>query len=359
MHALRDEIRAVLADAPVAQARQDRDPRPVHRALGSAGLLAPQWPVEYGGRGMSQFASAVLTEELAMHDVPDLLHTLTVQIVGNTLLTCGGEQIRARFLPSFAAGTAYACVLFSEPHAGSDLNLLSTRAVRDGDGYRIHGTKVHSMFARFADHGLCLARHADTDTLTLFMVPLAADGVTVRRVPGIADDDFHEIILDGVAVTDGDVVGGPGQGWAILVQTLAYERTGLDYYAKALRSYRAVVDRLDGPYDAVGLARLRARLGVAATMVRRVLTRLDRGELNEDEAAAAKWYTADLAADMAWWAGGFDGDLVVGEHHDGAAHPLNVALREAPGLRISGGTSEMMLETVARLRLDSGPEVRP
>lgn len=186
----------------------------------------------------------------------------------------------------------------------------------------------------------------------------------------MGDDAFHEVTLDGVAVTADDVVGETGQGWAIVVKTLAFERTGLDYYVKALRWYRAAVERLEvhtdrleaGQHDQIGLAKLNARLLAAGTLVRRVLTRLDRGELNEDEAAAAKWYTTELAAEVAWWAAELDGDRSMtldDPEVDGVAHPLDAALREAPGMRISGGTAEMMLETLARLRLDSGAEVRP
>ncbi|MFF4604363.1 acyl-CoA dehydrogenase family protein [Streptomyces sp. NPDC001339] len=369
MRALREEIREVLRTAPVAEARRTRDPRPIHRALGAAGVLAPQWPVEYGGRGVSQVAAAVLVEELAAHDVPDLLHTLTVQIVGSTLLHCASEHMKVRYLPSFADGSAFGCVLFSEPQAGSDLSVLSTRAVRDGAGYRLYGTKVHSLFAPLADRGLCLARD-DADALTLFLVPLRAPGVTIKPVPGITDDAFHEITLDGVAVSADDIVGKPGQGWAIVVKTLAFERTGLDYYVKALRWYRAIAEHLEihrdrlqpGQHDHIELARLHTRLLAAGTLVRRVLTRLDRGELGEEEAAAAKWYTTELAAEVAWWAAEFDGDqtMILGDPSLGqVSHPLDAALREAPGMRISGGTAEMMLETLARLRLDSGAEVRP
>ncbi|WP_424211343.1 acyl-CoA dehydrogenase family protein [Streptomyces sp. BI20] len=370
MRALREEIHDAIVAAPVAEARRTRDPRPVHRALGEHGLLAPQWPTEYGGRGTGHVAAAVLVEELAMHDVPDLLHTLTVQIVGATLLSVASEEMKARHLPGFAAGTSFGCVLFSEPQAGSDLNILSTRAVPDGrGGHRLYGTKVHSLFARFADYGLCLARGED-EAFSLFLVPLRQPGVTIRRIPGLLDDAFHEVVLDGVAVTADDVVGELGQGWAIVVKTLAFERTGLDYYVKALRWYRAALDRLEGDgerleagqHDQIGLARLGARLLAAGTLVRRVLTRLDRGDLNEDEAAAAKWYTTELAAEVAWWAAELDGDhsmTLDDPTVDGVPHPLDSAVREAPGMRISGGTAEMMLETLARLRLDSGAEVRP
>src|SRR5690606_38152455 len=167
--------------------------------------------------------------------------------------------------------------------------------------------------------------------------------------------------LDNVYVGADAVVGAPGQGWGIVVQTLVYERTGLDYYVKALRWYRAAVARWSGAvdhHDTELLARLNSRLHAAGTLVRRVLTLLDRGELTEDTAAAAKWYTTELAADVAWWIAEHDADRTMVDQEERAlTDPLDAAVREAPGLRISGGTSEMMLETLARLWLDSGMEV--
>lgn len=363
-HALRREIRSILAEVDLVDVRVRRDPRPVHRALGARGLLAPQWPVEYGGRGLSHVASAVLVEELVDHDIPDVLHTLTVQIVGSTLLSCAGPQLRERYLPGFAAGELFACVLFSERHAGSDLSSLVTRAVPedpDRGAFRLYGIKTHSLFAGMADVGLGLARTGDGTTLTLFAIPMHAPGVEVRALPSLTEDWFHETTLNGVAVDRDHVVGELDQGWATLVRTLVYERTGLDYYVKArrwLREARRLLGEGRDETDAVDLARLSTRLDAAGVLVRRVLSRLDRGELGESEAAVAKWYTAELAAQLAWWSGDRWGDrsLVLGTA--AGADAVDLAVRDAPTVRLSGGTSEMMLELIARLRLDAQVEVR-
>lgn len=360
---LRAEIQAVLATAPVADARRLRDPRPIHRALGEHGLLAPQWPRHYGGRGATHVAAAVLIEELARHDVPDLLHTLSVQIVGSVLLTCASDELKQRYLPGLASGRLSACVLFSEPHAGSDLAALSTRAERAPDGsFRIQGTKTYSMFAPLADVALCLARTGDGNELTLFLVPLDHPGVRIRPFPTLGEDAFHEVCLDGAPVGADSVVGEVGGGWAMLVSTLVFERTGIDYLSRAMRWHEEATDRLRAAgreSDLNGANRLAVHLDAAVVLVRRVLTRLETGVLGEAEAAVAKWYTTELAAQVAWWSAERQGDRSMLPTADGLSDPLDIALREAPGLRLSGGTSEMMLETVARLRLDSGAEVLP
>src|SRR5690606_42015912 len=126
------------------------------------------------------------------------------------------------------------------------------------------------VVAGLADHALCLAR--DGDALALFVVPLAAEGVTLRPIPALADDHFNEVALDNVYVGADAVVGAPGQGWGIVVQTLVYERTGLDYYVKALRWYRAAVARWSGAGDLHATepqARRTDRLRAAVTRVRR------------------------------------------------------------------------------------------
>lgn len=362
---MRDEIRRCLAAAPIAEAWRTRDPRAVYRDLGARGLLAPQWPQRYGGRGAGHVAAAVLVEELLAHDVPDLLHTLTVQIVGMMLLDHGDDAQRSRFLPAFAAGQRTACVLFSEPDAGSDLSALVTSATPVDGGFELRGRKIYSPFASTADVGLCLARTGGNgvEGLTLFLVPLDAPGVTVERVPALMDDVFHQLHFDGVRLDETTVVGGVGRGWSLLVATLVYERTGLDYYAKALRWVRALDAHVDASgdharHDVVERGRLEARLAAAASYVRRVLTRLDDGTLSEDAAAASKWYTSELAARVAWAGHAAGAGCRTIDPGRDASYVLDSAYREAPGLRISGGTSEMMLETIARLRIDAGQKAR-
>lgn len=137
------ELRAALArfDASVA-AGGEPDPRPVYRLLGARRLLAVHWPEAYGGRGGTLLEHAAVVEELTLAGVPDTLHTLSVQIVGNFLIAAGTPAQRAELLPAIAAGDLGMAVLYSEPDAGSDLAGLSARAEPGPDGgWRLTGRR--------------------------------------------------------------------------------------------------------------------------------------------------------------------------------------------------------------------------
>jgi alkylation response protein AidB-like acyl-CoA dehydrogenase len=345
--------------AAVRRAGAARDPRPVYRLLGERGLLAPAWPVELGGRGLSMVHAASVGEQLAARDVPDLLHVISVQTVGNLLLRGAPGSLRSAVLPELAAGTAFAAVLFTEPDAGSDLSSLATSAVLDGDTVVLSGRKVYGLVTGLCQIGLCLARVAGGrtpyDGLILVLVGLDAPGVTVTPVPSAWADPFHEVALDGVEVPAERVVAPPGQAWPLLLGTLALERTGIDYYARARRWYALAWQRAEalgaaGDADVLAeLGRFGARLDSARLLSYRTLGALDDGEPPAEMAATSKWYASELAADLAAWSaarlGGPGGDP------DPLADVLGDAALEAPGVRISGGTAEMMLTTVAGARI--------
>lgn len=358
----RAQVRSVFASAELErvrreiEARGDRDPRPVYRLLGARGLLAPNWPLEYGGAGRTLVEAAVVAEELARSGIPDALHVISIQTAGNLILREGTDGQRGRYLPPLARGEECACVLFSEREAGSDLAAVATRATRRPDGsFELHGRKTYSLITALADYGICLARTAERrsryDGLTLLIVPLRAEGVRVTLLPSLADDAFHDVEFDGVRVGVDAVIGNADKAWPVLMRALTLERTGLDYYAKARRWYELVwagaveTGALEHESVLVELARLGARLDAARLLTYRILATLDEGEAPEDAAAVAKWYASELAAEIAGSAPRLG--LLDAAH----AEALEAAYRDAPGLRISGGTSEMMLETVARIRL--------
>src|SRR5262249_38061161 len=128
------------------------DPRPVYRRLGQQRLLAPHWPVKYGGRGGDPRGAALGGEGLGRAGGPGTLVVLSVQIVGTFLLTAGSDAQRRRLLPALAAGQRLATVLYTEPQAGSDLAALRTEAVaQPGGGWSLYGRKVYSVGASAAD----------------------------------------------------------------------------------------------------------------------------------------------------------------------------------------------------------------
>jgi alkylation response protein AidB-like acyl-CoA dehydrogenase len=358
--ALRGEVEALFGTAEMARALDEvhaggRDPRPVYRVLGSHGLLAPHWPVEAGGRGGSHVDAGAVVEQLVVHEVPDLAYMISVFTVGNLLLHAGTAQQRARLLPALANGDQLACVLFTEPEAGSDLAAVRTVARPAGDGaLLVTGRKVHSLFSAVAGYGLCLARTAERasryEGLTLGLVSMRAPGVTVRSRPALGPDDFHEVTLDGVLLGAQDVVGRRDGAWPVLMKALVYERCGLEYYAKAAHWYAllAATRPVDGgsPMDGgTTVARFAAQVRAAGLLSYGVLAGLDNGTAEATDAAIAKLYASELAAEIAACVPAAVGHP--GRPQEPPWPGLVRAFGEAPGLRVSGGTSEMMLESIA------------
>lgn len=361
----RAEVRKALRSAEVRTAAAaatgadgvEPDARPLYRLLGQLELLAVHWPVEYGGAGRPLTDAAIVAEELVRAGVPDTLHVNTIQIVGQFLLMAGSDEQRRRRLPALARGESFASVLYTEPDAGSDLGALRTVAEPDGDGYRITGTKVFSLKTRLVDLGLCAARTTPGagkyQGISLFLVDLTAPGVAVSVIPGIGDEHFHRVDLDAVRVSSADLLGPRDEGWPLLNQALAIERTGLDYHLKAERWLDAAVEALidregDAPHDAhlEQLGRWHGALTADHVLAWEVLTGLAVDQVDQVSTAVAKYHSSELAQSIAAWAA----DIPSPEqraNRASAAVTLDSAYREAPGLTLSAGTSEVMLQIMA------------
>jgi alkylation response protein AidB-like acyl-CoA dehydrogenase len=347
---VRRELAALRADPA-----REPDARPLYRELGRVGLLAVGWPEAYGGGGRSPVESAIAIEELMRADIPDTLHVNTIQIVGLFLLLAGSAEQKRAHLPALANGERFASALHAEPEAGSDFGSLRTTATRDGDGWRLDGVKVYSLKSDVADLGLCAARTGAGryDGISLFLVDMRADGLRRGPIPSIADEGFHRIELDGVRVGRQDLLGEEGGGLPLLSLALTKSRTGLDYTLKTERWLDAVRDGLVEPDDAVlvRLGRYSAKLDASRLLTWRVLGQAD--DADQATATAARLYGSDLAQEIADWA--------VEVHGFGYARAwlppqrldvLEAAYREAPGLALSAGTSEVMLQMIGGPGLD-------
>ncbi|MGX1543857.1 acyl-CoA dehydrogenase family protein [Streptomyces adustus] len=350
------EVRAATAEATGADGVEP-DARPLYRLLGKLGLLAVHWPVEFGGQGRPPTDAAIVAEELVRAGVPDTFHVNTIQIVGQFLLMAGSHEQKRRYLPALARGESFASVLYTEPDAASDLGALRAVAEPDGDGYRITGTKVFSLKTRFVDLGLCAARTTPGAGkyrgISLFLVDMGAPGVTVSLIPGVGDEHFHRVDLDAVPVPGGNLLGPRDEGWPLLNEALAIERTGLDYHLKAERWLQAALDALidgdpgsahDDRLEQIG--RWHGALTADHVLAWEVLTGLASDRIDQVATAVAKYHSSELAQGIAAWAVGVPGPEQRADR-SGAAVTLDSAYREAPGLTLSAGTSEVMLQIMA------------
>ena len=214
--------------AAIRRVRTRADYEAWYPVFARSGLVAPTWPVAYGGLGVSPAVARAIEAELRPCNL-GRLNPLGLNLAAPALFAHGTDAQRARFLPPIVRNEEVWCQLFSEPGAGSDLASLATRAERDGDGWVLTGQKVWTTWAHLADFGVCLAR-TDPDVpkrrgITYFLVDLHAPGVEVRPLRHIGGEvDFNEVFLDRARVPDAHRVGAVGDGWRVANATLSGER---------------------------------------------------------------------------------------------------------------------------------------
>ncbi len=355
----REEVRALLHRPPVAEELEEIRARPhvdlhadgVYRLLGEHRALAPDWPRRFGGRSAPASFTAIVQEELVARGVPDTIFVNTIKNAGALLLFAADDEQQARQLPALARGEASMAILYTEADAGSDLASLRTRAARVPEGWRITGTKRYSVKTAHAEHAVVAARTGEDGRpeagITLFLVHLHDQRVRLRRLDTVNVEPFYEVDLDGMIVADDAVLGPVGGGWLVLSAGLAIERTGIDYNAKARHWLAVAADLLAGvPNEPVltdRLVDLRTRAAAGRLLAWHLLERLDEDDLSAEQAAASKWFNAELGVHAARLCLDVDNALAIPTQ----SHAVMTALREAPGLTLSGGTSEVMLRLIA------------
>jgi len=202
--------------------------KPWYMILSRAGWIAPAWPREHGGMGLSPTKQIIYTDEFetfgAAHS-PD--HGIL--LLGPLLIRYGTEAQRARFLPRILAGEDIWCQGYSEPNAGSDLASLRTEAVLDGDEWVVNGQKTWTTLATDADWIFALVRTdkqaKKQEGISFLLIPMNAPGVTVRPILNIElQDEFCETFFDDVRVPRENLVGAVNRGWTMAKALLGFER---------------------------------------------------------------------------------------------------------------------------------------
>ena len=219
------------------------------RTLYENGLLAPSWPREYGGGGLTPLEQVVVAEEFYRAGVPTggTNDIFGIQMVGNTLLHWGTEEQKQYFLPRALSGEHVWCQGYSEPGAGSDLANLGTRAVLDGDEWVINGQKIWTSAAHLANWIFVLAR-TDPDApkhrgISFLLVPMDQPGIEVRPIRMMTGlSEFNETFFTDARTPRDHIVGGVNSGWAVAMTLLGYERG--DAAATFPIMFRAELDRL-------------------------------------------------------------------------------------------------------------------
>ena len=217
--------------------------------LASTGYLAPGWPVEYGGGGLSALEQVIVAEEFARAGVPTggPNDVFGIQMLGNTLLLFGSEEQKRHYLPRIISGEDTWCQGYSEPNAGSDLSNVGLKATLDGDQWILNGQKIWTSAGHLADHIFTLAR-TDADApkhkgISFLLVDMRQPGIEVRPIKMISgESEFNEVFYTDAVVPKENVVGGINNGWAVAMGLLGFERG--EAAATAPIRFQAELDRL-------------------------------------------------------------------------------------------------------------------
>ena len=245
---LRTRFRAWLAVNPLPD-REPGEDLPVylhrwHRVLHSGGWVGLDVPQRYGGQGLDTLYQVAVSDELGACGAPGVPR---IGYLAHAILEFGSDEQRERFLPRMLAGDDVWCQGFSEPGAGSDLAGMTTFAEHHDNHYTVRGQKLWTSYAQYS--GLCLLL-ARTDrslpphqSITAFALPLDRAGVTVRPLRAAnGDDEFCELFLDDVRIEESERIGSEGDGWALAMTTVSYERNALD--TGHISKYGLLIERL-------------------------------------------------------------------------------------------------------------------
>ncbi len=328
-----------------------------------AGLGWITGPKEYGGRELSAAHERLYGSLEAHYDIPGQgFFGIGLGMVAPTILAHGQPHIRDRYLPKMVRGDIVGCQLFSEPGAGSDLASLQTRAERDGDEWIVNGQKVWTSGAQYSDIGEIICR-TDPDQpkhkgLTGFVVDMHAPGVEVRPLRQMTGGaSFNEVFFTDVRVPDDHRLGDVNQGWTVALTTLMNERASIGAGGAGgglgIASSTRLVEMLrhfgldKDPVYRQELMRLHVAFAVAKYNNQRAMDKIKAGQLPGPEMSIAKlsltqnmWNTAQFVSRVL-------GARITAETGEWGTFSWSQFVLGIPGMRIAGGSDEVMRNIVA------------
>jgi alkylation response protein AidB-like acyl-CoA dehydrogenase len=256
--AMRSELRAyydkLLDPATVAELTAahgtGESPRRIWKQMCTDGWAGIGWPKEYGGQGRSAIEQFIFFDESMRAGAP--VPMLTINSVAPTIMRYGSEEQKQFYVPKILKGEIHFAIGYTESDAGTDLASLKTRAVRDGDEYVIEGHKIWTSYSDVADWCILLAR---TDPsvpkhkgISAFAVPMHQAGIEQRplkMINGITSE-FGQVLFDGARVPAANMIGEPGEGWALAMTVVSHERepTELGYVARYSKLVKELESRV-------------------------------------------------------------------------------------------------------------------
>ena len=374
---MEDEEIAIFADAvgkfyqqhaPQKRVQKWRDEGQVEREFwneaGAAGLLGVSVPVEYGGHGGDFRHDMVVIDQQSKNDVDGFAASLHNTIILPYLVRHGTEEQKQKYLPKLVTGELVSAIAMTEPGVGSDLQSITTTALKDGNGYRINGAKTYISNGQTADFIVVVAKTDPNERakgISLMLLETeGADGFERgKKLDKIGLDaaDTSELFFDNVFVPAENVLGGvEGKGFYQLMGELPQERlviamgacTGIEKaldttidYVKSRKAFGQTI--WDFQNTQFVLADLKARGTAARVFVNDCIAKLLKGELDVATASMAKYWCTELQGEVV------DKCLQL---HGGAGYineyPIAKMYRDSRITRIFGGSNEVMKMLIAR-----------
>ncbi len=332
------------------------------------------WPKEYGGRAATSIQSVIWNQEEARYRTAPNIFGIGQGMLGPTIMTHGTQEQKDRYLQPMLRGDEIWCQLFSEPAAGSDLAGLRMTAVKDGDDWVVNGQKIWTTGAQFCKWGMIVTRtdpsavkHAG---ITYFIVDMESDGIEIRPIRQIAGSSgFNEVFFTDCRIPDKNRVGAVNDGWRGAITTLMNERSSIGAGgggAGVKELLRLAKECKRNGRPAIEDSSVRQQIadfyirskGLSYTGSR-TLTAISRGTTPGPESSIGKLVGAPLRQQMSAFAVELQGPAGSLVNDDAAQDGIwQTAWLGSPGMRLAGGTDEILRNIIAERVLGMPGEPR-
>ncbi len=345
-----------------------------YKKVAEAGFACITWPEEFGGAGLSQMHAVIWSQEVANFETRDSYFVIGIGNCGPAIMHYGSDEMKKELLPRMASAEDVWCQLFSEPSAGSDVAGLRTKAERDGDNWKINGQKIWTSGAQYSDYGVILCRTDPSVSkyrgLTVFMIDMKQPGVEVRPIKQMdGGQHFNEVFFNDAVIPDHYRLGDVDGGWGVAINILMNERmaisgvqpTGFPQYFDWFTS--AEVDGVaahEMPIIRQKTATWYSQYAGIQAANKRMLTAIASGGMAGAEASLGKLVGANMNQEIANFVCQQLGEL--GLVSDSSLTTMEGHFQHSvlfsPGVRLAGGTDEVMRNIIAEQVLGLPQEPR-
>ena len=337
-----------------------------------SGWAMIHWPKEFGGIGATPIERIIWAQEESKFNVPKGIYEIGLGMAGPVLMEYATEEQKERYLPPMAEGKEIWCQLFSEPSAGSDVAGLRSKAVQDGENWIVNGQKVWTSGAHFSDYGILVVRHdpslAKHKGLTFFFVDMKSPGIEVKPIKQLTGgSSFNEVYFNDVVIPDSQRLGEIGDGWKVAITTLMNERLAVgdadgvdanEAFELAKKHNKDGEQLIDNNAVRESIADWYCEASGLKNTKLRTMSALSRGDTPGPEASITKIVSANKLQAIGNF--GMDSSDMSGMLMDEESDfiKFQMAWMGAAGLRIAGGTDEILKNIIAERVLGLPQEAR-